>query len=60
MRGRHDIQMDVKFLTFTGKKDENIRLFQHTVIDNATRIGALKVYEKHTQADAIDFVDHVI
>ena len=29
-------------------------------IDNATSVRALKVYEKHTQANAIDFVNHII
>ncbi len=27
---------------------------------NVTRVRALKVYEKHTQANAINFVDHII
>jgi transposase InsO family protein len=56
----HHIQMDVKFLTFTGKCGEKIRRFQYTAIDDATRVRALKVYDKHTQANAIDFVNHII
>lgn len=52
--------MDVKFLTFKGKRGEKIRRFQFTAIDDATRVRALKIYEKHTQVSAIDFVDHVI
>ena len=56
----HHIQMDVKFLTFIGNKEEKVRRFQYTAIDDATRVRALKIYEKHTQANAIDFVDHVI
>ena len=56
----HHIQMDVKFLTFIGKQGEKIRRLQYTAIDDATRVRALKVYLKHTQANAIDFVDHVI
>lgn len=56
----HHIQMDVKFLTFEGPGGEKIRRFQYTAIDDATRIRALKIYEKHTQANAIDFVDHII
>ena len=55
----HHIQMDVKFLTFIGKKGEKIRRFQYTAIDDATRVRALKVYEKHTQANAIDFTNHI-
>lgn len=56
----HHIQIDVKFLTFIGKAGEKIRRFQYTAIDDATRVRALKVYEHHTQANAIDFVNHVI
>ena len=56
----HHIQMDVKFLTFNGKSGKKVRRFQYTAIDEATRIRALKVYQRHTQANAIDFVEHVI
>ena len=56
----HHIQMDVKFLTFIGKKGEKVRRFQYTAIDDATRVRALKIYDKHTQANAIDFADHII
>jgi transposase len=56
----HHIQMDVKFLTFAGRRGEKIRRFQYTAIDDATRVRALKIYDKHTQASAIDFVDHII
>ncbi len=54
----HRIQIDVKFLTFH-KNGRKIRRFQYTAIDDATRVRALKVYEKHTQANAIKFVDHI-
>jgi transposase InsO family protein len=56
----HHIQMDVKFLTFRGKCGQTIRRFQFTAIDDATRVRALKIYKKHTQENAIDFVDYVI
>ena len=52
--------MDVKFLTFADKRGEKVRRFQYTAIDDATRVRALKVCDKHTQTNAIDFVDHVI
>ena len=52
--------MDVKFLTFIGNKGEKVRRFQYTAIDDATRVRALNIYEKHTQANAINFVDHMI
>jgi transposase InsO family protein len=48
------------FLTFKGKRGEKIRRFQYTAIDDGTRVRALKIYEKHTQANAIDFVNHII
>ncbi len=56
----HHIQADVKFLTFKGKSGRPVRRFQYTAIDDATRVRALKVYERHTQANAIDFIDHII
>lgn len=56
----HHIQMDVKFLTFIGKNGQKVRRFQYTAIDDATRVRALKVYKRHTQANAIDFVNHII
>jgi transposase InsO family protein len=56
----HHIQMDVKFLTFIGKNGQKVRRFQYTAIDDATRVRALKIYKRHTQANAIDFVNHII
>ena len=56
----HHIQMDVKFLSFIGNNGEKVRRFQFTAIDDATRVRALKIYDRHTQANAIDFVDYVI
>lgn len=56
----HRIQVDVKFLDFVGKDGRKIRRFQYTAIDDATRIRALKSYRKHTQLNAIDFINHVI
>lgn len=56
----HHIQMDVKFLTFNGKQGEKGRRFHYAAIDNAARVRALKVYERHTQANAIDFANHII
>ena len=56
----HHIQMDVKFLIFKGKQGQKVKRYQYTAIDDATRVRALKVYKRHTQANAIDFVDHII
>ncbi len=56
----HHIQMDVKFQTFKGKRGEKVRRYQYTAIDDATRVRALKIYKRHTQANAIDFVNYVL
>jgi len=37
-----------------------VRRFEYTAIDDATRIRALKIYEKHTQENAISFMDYVV
>ena len=39
---------------------KKVRRFQYTAIDDATRVRALKIYERHTQLNAIDFIDHVV
>jgi|TARA_Y100000310_G_C20538852_1_gene742214 transposase InsO family protein len=52
--------MDVKFLIFRGKNGSKLKRYQYTAIDDATRIRALKIYERHTQKNAIDFVNYVI
>jgi len=56
----HHIQVDVKFLKFKGKPGKSVRRFQYTAIDDATRIRALKIYNRHTQENAIRFIDYVI
>jgi transposase InsO family protein len=56
----HHIQMDVKFLIFKGKQGQKVKRYQYTAIDDATRVRARKVYKRHTQVSAIDFVDHII
>jgi len=56
----HHIQMDVKFLIFQAKDGKKIKRYQYTAIDDTTRVRALRIYKKHTQANAIDFVDYVI
>lgn len=54
------IQMDIKFLDFFGKRIEKKRLFQYTAIYDATRGRALEVYDEHIQANAIDFFVDII
>jgi len=56
----HRIQVDVKFLKFQDKRGRQLRRFQYTAIDDATRIRALKIYTRHTQANAIDFINYVV
>lgn len=56
----HHVQVDVKFLFFKDEQGKRIKCYQYTAIDDAARIRALKVYEKHNQANAIDFVNYVI
>ncbi len=56
----HHIQVDVKFLKFQKPDKKSIRRFQYTAIDDATRIRAMKIYNRHTQQNAINFIDHVI
>ena len=56
----HQVQVDVKFATFADSSGNRIRRYQFTAINDATRISALKMYEKHNQASAIDFIDYVI
>lgn len=56
----HHVQVDVKFLDFKTQEGRKVRYLQYTAIDDARRIHALKIYEQHTQQDAIDFVDYII
>jgi len=56
----HHVQVDVKFLFFKDKQGRRIKRFQYTAIDDCTRIRALKVYDKHTQASAISFINYVV
>ena len=56
----HHVQVDVKFLTLQGPAGPRIRRYQYTAIDDATRIRALRVYRRHTQQNAIAFIDYVV
>ena len=55
----HRVQVDVKFLTFS-KNAKIIKKFQYTAIDDSTRIRASKIYAKHNQDNAIDFINYVV
>jgi transposase InsO family protein len=56
----HHVQVDVKFLIFKDDREGKIKRYQYTAIDDTTRIRALKVYDRHTQRNAIDFIDYVV
>ena len=56
----HHIQMDVKVLKLRDQNGQQVKRFQYTAIDDATRIRALRIYDRHTPKNAIDFVDYVI
>jgi transposase InsO family protein len=56
----HQIQVDVEFLIFRGKDRKPTKRYQYTAIDDATRVRTLKVYNRHTQANTILFMDYVI
>jgi transposase InsO family protein len=56
----HQIQVDVKFLNLRTEDDRKIRRYQFTAIDDATRVRALRIYQRHNQKSAIDFIDRVV
>ena len=56
----HPIQVDVQFLMLKNPAGQPIRRFQYTAIDDATRIRALRIYDRHNQVTAIEFIDFVI
>ena len=50
----------MKFLKLREPRGGLVKRFQYTAIDDATRIRALKIYNRHTQQNAIRFIDEVI
>ena len=56
----HHVQVDVKFLCFKGEDGQRIKRFQYTVIDDCTRIRALKIHEQHNQISSMDFINAVV
>jgi transposase InsO family protein len=56
----HHIQVDVKFLSLKTAQGRRVRRFQYTAIDDATRVRALKIYNRHNQQNGIAFIDYVI
>ena len=47
-------------MNLTTEKKSRIRRYQYTAIDDVTRIRALKIFPRHNQENAIQFVDYVI
>ena len=56
----HHVQVDVKFAFFQNPDGKKIKRYQYTAIDDATRIRALKMFNRHNQKSAIEFIDYVI
>ena len=56
----HQIQVDVKFLIFRGKDGKPVKRCQYTAIDDGTRVRALTIHSRHTEANAILFIDYVL
>ncbi len=56
----HYVQVDVKFLKFKDQQGRTVKRYQYTAIDDATRIRALQIYDKHNQTYAIQFIDYFI
>jgi transposase InsO family protein len=52
--------VDVKFVQLEDSNHNGIRKFQYTAIDDATRVIVLKIYSKHNQENAINFINYVI
>jgi len=58
--GDNNLIVDVKFFKFEKPDGQKVKRSQYTAIDDGTRIRALKIYPKHTQENAIHFIDTVI
>jgi transposase InsO family protein len=56
----HYVQADVKIVSLKTADGCRVRRYQYTAIDDTTRVRALKMYNRHNQTNAINFVDYVI
>ena len=56
----HHVQADVKIVSLKAADGHRVRRFQYTAIDDATRLRALKIYGRHNQVNAMNFIDYVI
>jgi len=55
----HHLQVDVKFLERIPGVSHR-RYYQFTAIDDTTRIRIMKIYDRNSQKNAINFVDYVL
>lgn len=54
----HRVQVDVKFIApLAGSPKKH---YQYSAIDDCTRIRVLRIYDKHNQKTAIQFIDYVL
>ena len=47
-------------MEFQKSEGQPVRRFQYTAVDDATRVRALKIYDLHTQQNAVAFIDEAI
>ena len=55
----HHVQMDVKVLSLATNDGKRVRRYQFTAVNDATRIRALQIYDRHSQANGIRFFDYM-
>jgi transposase InsO family protein len=54
----HRVQVDVKFIDpLPGSRK---KFYQYTAIDDCTRLRVLRIYDRHNQKTAIQFIDYVL
>ena len=54
----HRVQVDVKFIEpLPGARKKH---YQYTAIDDCTRLRVLRIYDRHNQKTAIQFIDYVL
>jgi Integrase core domain len=58
------VQVDVKFVEPLASSADSSRrkkrYYQFTAIDDCTRIRVLRIYERNTQKNAMQFIDYVL
>lgn len=60
-RPGHQVQVDVKFIEpIKAEGGRRKKYYQYTAIDDCTRLRILRIYPKHDQKTAIEFMDYVL